>query len=88
MKERDEKFFEIVNDFDVFMRKHGYYTVEKAADLKGMSYDCLFHRIVRNMYSYPDLLRINKNYYIYLPVVDGRDRRKTHPGHKKKEEKA
>lgn len=83
---RDEKFFEMANDFDEFMRKHGYYTVEEVAERTGMSYDGLYHRIIRNTYSYPDLLRIHKNYYIYLHAVDGRDRRKTHPGHKKMRE--
>ena len=86
MKDRDEKFFEMVNDFDEFMRQHGYYTIEEASKCVGMSYHSLFKRIIRNTYSYPDLLRIHKNYYIYLPVVDGRDRRKTHPRHKKKED--
>ena len=86
MKERDEAFFAVVDGFDAWMSQHGYYTVEEAATRTGMSYHCLYHRIIRDTYSYPDLLRIHKNYYIYLPVVDGRDRRKTHPGHKKKEE--
>ena len=85
MKERDEAFFEVVDGFDEWMSQHDYYTVEEAAERTGMTYDRLYHRIIRDTYSYPDLIRIHKNYYIYLPVVDSRDRRKTHPGHKKKE---
>ena len=48
MKERDEAFFAVVDGFDEWMSQHGYYTVEEAAARTGMSYHCLYHRIIRD----------------------------------------